>query len=375
MKIPFNKPVLWGSELRYIADAVRRGQLSGDGYYTGQCQAILRRTVRAEEVLLTSSCTHALELAFLLLDIRPGDEVIVPSFTFPSTSNAFVLRGARPVFIDIRPDTLNMNEQLLESLVTSRTRAIVPVHYAGVPCQMDVIERVAHKHNLAVVEDAAQALGASFRGRPAGGMGVLNALSFHETKNCQCGEGGALLIQDPRYRKRAEILRQKGTNRAQYFRGEVDKYSWVDIGSSYVPSELQAAYLYSQLEHLKQIKAVRQRLYDRYFDALEPFEHQGKLRRPYIPPDCNSSHHAFYILLNSERERDRVIQGLQKKNIHAVFHYFPLHASTMGKQFGYRSGACPVSEIVSRRLVRLPLYNSMTVHEQRYVLETLGKLL
>ena len=375
MKVSYNKPSLVGRELEYIKDALSRKHLSGDGYYTNQCSEILEKTLGVPKVLLTPSCTHALELAFLLIDIKPGDRVILPSFTFPSTANAFVLRGAVPTFVDIRPDTLNIDERLVEGRITSKTRVLSPVHYAGVPCQMDVLMRIAKKHRLIVVEDAAQALGAAFRGKPAGSFGHLNGFSFHETKNVMCGEGGALALNDPRYIKRGEILRQKGTNRAQFYRGEVNKYSWVDVGSSLVPSELQAAFLFAQLERRDLIRKRRQRLYERYFEELSPFQEKGKIQLPVIPGDCASSYHIFHVLFESERERDRVMEGLRRKGILAVFHYFPLHLSAMGRRFGYRRGACPVSEDVSKRLLRLPLYNSMTPKEQSFVISSLTALL
>ena len=315
MKIPLNRPSLAGRELEYIKDALRRGQISGDGYYTRECSTILERRLKAPRVLLTPSCTHALELAFILADFKKGQEVICPSFTFPSTANAFVLRGLKPRFIDIRPDTLNMDESLLERVITPKTVAISPVHYAGIPCQMDVIMRVARKHHLLVIEDAAQALGAQFRGRPVGTFGALNAFSFHETKNCTCGEGGALVIRDPRYILRAEIVRQKGTNRDQFFRGEVDKYSWVDVGSSYVPSELQTAYLLAQLQNLDSITAKRRHLHDVYTEAFASEEQKGRLRLPRIPGDCVSAYHIFYLILENAKESERLRKGLRKKGI------------------------------------------------------------
>jgi len=375
MKIPLNRPSLAGRELEYIKDAVRHGQISGDGYYTQRCSSILEKRLKAPRVLLTPSCTHALELAFLLADVKKGQEVICPSFTFPSTANAFVLRGLKPRFIDIRSDTLNMDESLLESAITPKTVAISPVHYAGVPCQMDVILRVARKHHLLVIEDAAQALGATFRGRPVGTFGALNAFSFHETKNCMCGEGGALVICDPRYVLRAEIMRQKGTNREQFFRGEVDKYSWVDMGSSYVPSELQTAYLLAQLQNLDSITAKRRNLHNIYKEAFADLEQKGRLRLPRIPDDCVSAYHLFYLILENAKELERVRKGLMKKGILAAFHYFPLHLSVMGRRFGYRKGDFPLSESISERLLRIPFYTSMTVREQQTVIRAIRELL
>ncbi len=373
-RIPLNRPALVGSELRYIGDALRRGQISGDGFYTRRCSAYLEHLLGARRVLLTPSCTHALELAFLLLPTEPGQEVLCPSFTFPSTANAFVLRGLKPRFIDIRPDTLNMDERLVEASITRRTAAITPVHYAGVPCQMDVIMNVARKHHLTVVEDAAQALGARFRKRPAGTFGALNAFSFHETKNCMCGEGGALVIMESRYTRRAEIIRQKGTNREAFYRGETDKYSWVDRGSSYVPSELQTAYLMAQLEKLEAITRRRRHLYESYHEALTPLEARGLLQLPIIPKDCESSYHLFHVLFETGHERQRVMSAMQRKGIYATFHFLPLHLSAMGRCFGYRKGDFPVTESASDRLLRLPLYNSMTPSEQDQVIRALKTL-
>jgi dTDP-4-amino-4,6-dideoxygalactose transaminase len=367
IRIPLNRPSLAGRELAYIRDAVRRGQISGDGYYTRQASAWLEQYLGLPKILLTPSCTHALEMAFLLLSSRPGQEVICPSFTFPSTANAFVLRGLKPRFIDVRPDTLNLDETLLESRVSSATIAVIPVHYAGVPCEMDVIMEVARKKHLWVVEDAAQALGARFREKPAGTFGELNAFSFHETKNCICGEGGALAIRDAHYIKRAEIIRQKGTNREQFFRGEVDKYSWVDVGSSHVPSELQTAFLLAQLEKLEDIGRRRKRIHKTYERELALLEANGALRLPRFPSHCVPSYHLFYILLENLRQRNRVLEGLRRQGILATFHYFPLHLSAMGKRFGYRRGQFPVSERASERLVRLPMYNAMSVSEQARV--------
>jgi len=313
-------------------------------------------------------------LAYLLLPTEPEQEVLCPSFTFPSTVNAFVIRGLKPRFIDIRADTLNLNERLLEASITRRTVAITPVHYAGVPCQMDMIMRVARKHHLAVIEDAAQALGARFRGRLAGTFGALNAFSFHETKNCMCGEGGALAITNTRYTLRAEIIRQKGTNREAFYRGQVDKYSWVDWGSSYVPSELQTAFLLAQLEKLAPITRRRRQLYEGYRAALAPLEARGVLALPIIPEECESSYHLFHVLLETERERRRVMTGLERKGIYATFHFLPLHVSAMGRRFGYRKGDFPVTENASARLLRFPLFNSMTDSEQDRVVRTLQSL-
>ena len=375
MKIPFNKPSLAGEELSFIRDAVRRGHLSGDGHYSDLCSRWLRGRVGGKAVLMTSSCTHALELAYLALGIRPGDEVVIPSFTFPSTANAFVLRGGVPRFVDIRPDTLNMDERLLDAACGRRTRAISPVHYAGVPCEMDEILRVARRRRLWVVEDAAQALGASYKGKPAGSFGDLNAFSFHETKNSSCGEGGALAVRSGLSAARAKIIRQKGTNRDQFLNGQVDKYSWVDVGSSYLMSDLQAAYLYAQLRRSGAVREARRKIYARYARALEPYARQGRLRLPSIPADVRSSYHLFHVVFETAEERARVAEGLRRLNILAVTHYFPLHLSRMGRRYGYRSGDLPATESVAPRLLRLPLYNAMGTAEQDRVVAALHSLL
>ncbi|MCB4756457.1 MAG: dTDP-4-amino-4,6-dideoxygalactose transaminase [Elusimicrobia bacterium] len=375
MKIPFNKPSLVGREFKYIKHALLHGQLSGDGVFTRKCSAHLEHILNVPRVLMTPSCTHALELAYAVIDLQPDDEVILPSFTFPSTANAFVLRRARPRFVDIRRDTLNIDDRLIEGYITSQTRAISPVHYAGVPCQMDVIMTQAKKHRLVVVEDAAQALGARFNGQAAGAIGHMGAFSFHETKNVICGEGGALALKDPLHIQRAEIIRQKGTNRAAFYRGEVDKYSWVESGSSHVPSELQTAFLYAQLHHLGRILKKRKRIFLNYYEALLPLQKQGKCQLPYVPQDCVSAYHIFYLLMNSMKERDRVIAKFKERGIHAVFHFFPLHLSKMGERYGYRSGQFPVTENVSRCLVRLPFYNTLTEPEQAHVIRNLKRVL
>lgn len=362
-----------GNELDYIADAVRSGQISGDARYTRKCHALLEESLGILKALLTTSCTHALEMAALLLDIAPGDEVIVPSFTFVSTVNAFVLRGAKPVFIDIRPDTLNLDETLLERLITPKTRAVVPVHYAGVGCEMDAIMEIATRHKLAVVEDNAHGLFGSYRGRPLGTFGALATQSFHETKNFTCGEGGALLINDPALVERAEIIREKGTNRSRFFRGMVDKYTWVDIGSSYLLSDVLAAYLYAQLEARDEIQRRRGRIWERYCDALSEWAAEHEVRLPFVPEYCRQPYHMFYILLPSLAVRQRLISHLRAAGILAVFHYLPLHLSDMGRRFGGQAGDCPVTEDISDRLLRLPLYNDLTEAEQTRVIETILK--
>jgi dTDP-4-amino-4,6-dideoxygalactose transaminase len=359
-RIPFNRPGLAGDELRYVADAITRGHSSGDGSYTGKCHAMLREILAARKVLLTTSCTHALEMAAILLDIQPGDEVIVPSFTFVSTVNAFVLRGATPVFCDIRPDTLNLDESLLESLITPRTRAIVPVHYAGVACEMDAILAIAGRYGIAVVEDNAHGLFGRYKGRPLGSFGRLATQSFHETKNIICGEGGALVINDPALEERAEILREKGTNRSRFFRGQVDKYTWVDIGSSYLPSDILAAFLFAQLEQHHRIQAERERIWRRYDESLRGWAREVGVQTPYVPPQCEQPFHMYYLLLPSLESRTELIDFLKARGILSVFHYLPLHLSDMGRRFGGREGQCPVTESVSDRLLRLPFFNGLT---------------
>jgi dTDP-4-amino-4,6-dideoxygalactose transaminase len=363
-RIPFNKPCLTGSEMLYVANAIILGHSAGDGSYSRACHTFLERELGVAKALLTTSCTHALELAALLLEIQPGDEVIVPSFTFVSTINAFVLRGAQPVFADIRPDTLNINERFLEPLITRRTRAIVPVHYAGVGCEMDTILDVAGRHGVAVVEDNAHGLFARYQGQPLGTFGALATQSFHETKNITCGEGGALLINDANYITRAEILRDKGTNRKQFLRGEVDKYTWVEVGSSYPPSDILAAFLLAQLEKRDEILSRRAAVWNFYDRHLAGWAETQGVRRPIIPDYCEQSYHMYYLLMPSLEARQRLIERLAQDGILAVFHYTPLHTSAMGQRFGGRLGQCPVTEYVSDRLLRLPFYNSITTDEQ-----------
>ena len=370
-KIPFNKACFQGKELVYIARAIDNGHIMGDGPFTKQCQKYLEEALGVPKVLLTTSCTHALEMAALLLDIRPGDEVIVPSFTFVSTVNAFVLRGARPVFIDVRPDTLNLDENLLEALVTPRTKAILPVHYAGVGCEMDAIMAVAEKHGLAVVEDNAHGLFGKYRGKPLGAFGRLATQSFHETKNFTCGEGGALVIGDPSLAERAEIIREKGTNRSRFFRGQVDKYTWVDLGSSYVPTDMIAAFLYAQLEARERIQSKRQRIWEFYFEKLNGWAKGVNATLPTVPGHCEQAYHMFYLLLPSLEQRQALIAHLKGRGIGAVFHYLPLHLSRMGQSFGGGEGGCPVTEDVSDRLVRLPFYYELDKDEQGRVVEAI----
>ncbi|HHL39690.1 MAG TPA: dTDP-4-amino-4,6-dideoxygalactose transaminase [Deltaproteobacteria bacterium] len=367
MRIPFNKPFIVGKELYYIAQSVASGHIAGDGVFTRKCGELLEGRLGAARVLLTPSCTAALEMAAMLIDAGPGDEVIMPSYTFVSTANAFHLRGARPVFADIRPDTLNIDPALVEEAVTERTKAVVAVHYAGVGCDMDAITETASARGLHVIEDAAQALGASYRGRPLGTIGALGALSFHETKNFICGEGGALVINDGRFVERAEILREKGTDRSRFFRGEVDRYTWVDIGSSYLPSDLQAAFLYAQLENMDAITTRRGAIYRFYEQELSVLEAKGLARLPRLPAECAPNHHLFYLIVEDETTRDGLIAHLKSRGILAVFHYVPLHLSKVGRRLGYREGMLPVTEDLSRRLVRLPFFYSITEAEQAEV--------
>lgn len=367
--IPFNRPYVTGHEVGYMGDAVARGHISGDGFYTASCTKLLTGLTGAAGSLLTTSCTHALEMAALLLDIAPGDEVILPSFTFVSTVNAFVLRGAKPVFVDIRRDTLNLDESLLEAAVTPRTKAIVVVHYAGVACEMDTICEIASRHGIAVVEDAAHALGATYKGRTLGSIGQLATLSFHETKNLQCGEGGALLVNDPSMTLRAEILREKGTNRSQFFRGQVDKYTWVDVGSSYLPSDLLAAFLFAQLESFDDIQRMRMHIWNRYACELAPWAEAHGYVLPHVPEHCGHPAHLFYVLLRDLEERQAFIQHLHAHDVKAVFHYVPLHNSPHGRVLAGDGVHCPVTEEVSDRLVRLPLFAGLSDDEQSRVIE------
>jgi len=368
-RIPFNRPCLTGKELLYVAQSILNGHCAGDGPFTVRCSEILERELGVCRALLTTSGTHALEMCALLLDIQPGDEVIVPSFTFVSTANAFVLRGARPVFCDIRPDTLNLDERLLPSLLSPRTRAIVPVHYAGVACEMDQIMSIASRTGVPVVEDNAHGLFARYRGRYLGTFGCLSALSFHETKNIICGEGGALLVNDPSLVERAEYLRQKGTNRQRFLQGQVDKYTWVDLGSSYVLSDILAAFLCAQLEQRDWIQTVRKRIWDAYYEGLHDWAKENGVRLPAVPADCEQSYHMFYLLLPTRAARDALIAHLKTRGMLAVFHYVPLHLSEMGQRWGGRPGQCPVAEQVSERLLRLPFYNDLTPANQAEIIE------
>ena len=358
-RVDFNKPTFLGNELAYIQEAIANRHISGDGPFTRKAQDLLQTTLGVPRVLLTTSCTHALEMAAFLLDIQPGDEVIIPSFTFVSTVNAFVIRGARPVFADIRPDTLNLDETRLEGLITPRTRAIVPVHYAGVACEMDAILALSARRGLWVVEDNAHGLFGKYKGRWLGTFGSLATQSFHETKNITCGEGGALLINDPTLVERAEIVREKGTNRSRFFRGQVDKYTWVDLGSSYVLSDMLAAFLYAQLEVRDTIQAARRRLWQTYQAALAGWAARQGVGTPQVPAECEQAYHMYYLIMPSLEARTRFIAALKERGILSVFHYLPLHLSEMGRKFGGQPGDCPVTEDLSDRLVRLPFYTSM----------------
>jgi dTDP-4-amino-4,6-dideoxygalactose transaminase len=370
-RIPFNRPTLVGRELEVVAEAAASRHISGDGPFGRRCEAILEESVGVPRALMTTSCTHSLELAALLLRVGPGDEVIIPSFTFVSTASAFALRGARIVFADVHPTTLNIDERQLEALVTDRTRAIVAVHYAGIGCELEPILDLAQSRGIAVVEDNAHGLFGAYRGRALGTFGVVAAQSFHETKNFTCGEGGALLLNDSALVDRAEVLREKGTNRKAFFRGEVDKYTWVDLGSSYVLSELQAAFLAAQLEQRETIQHARRRIWNRYHDGLADWAGETGTRLPFIPDHCDQPYHMYYLLLPSLEARTALIEHLKRKSILAVFHYLPLHLSRIGQRFGGRRGQCPVTEDVSDRLLRLPFYTNLHVNDQEEVIEAL----
>ena len=370
-QIPFNRPYMTGVEIEYIQDAKQRNMLAGDGWFTKQCHQWLESNIESKRALLTHSCTAALEMAALLVDIQPGDEVIMPSYTFVSTANAFVLRGGVPVFVDIRPDTMNIDEKNIEPAITNRTRAIVPVHYAGVACEMDTIMAIARQRSLKVIEDAAQGMMARYKGRPLGGIGDLGAFSFHETKNIISGEGGALLANREEYAVEAEIIRDKGTDRSRFFRGEVDKYTWQSVGSSYLPGELIAAFLWAQLEQAERITEQRHQIWQKYYQLTESLEIDGLLRRPHIPLGCEHNAHMFYVLLNKEVDRNNVLQEMRRNDVHAIFHYVPLHSSPAGRRYGRAHGELGFTDILSERIVRLPLWIGIQESDQERVVETL----
>lgn len=357
--IPFNRPRLVGSEHKYIDDALASGKLSGNGVFAQRCATWLEQRTGADRALITPSCTAALEMTALLAELQPGDEVIVPDFTFVSTANAFATQGAVPVFVDVDPRTLNIDPAAIEAALTPRTRAIVVVHYAGVACAMERVLEIGARHDLVVIEDAAHALEATYHGRPLGSFGHLATLSFHETKNVQCGEGGALLVNSPNLVGRAEIVQEKGTNRSRFFRGEVDKYTWLDLGSSYLLSEVATAFLWAQLEATEAITLERRAIWQHYYESLAPLEEQGLARRPVVPGACRHSGHLFYLLMETQELRDRMIDGLRDHGTHAVFHYLPLHTSPGGRRFGRLGGPVPVTDDVSGRLLRLPLWSGM----------------
>ena len=374
-RVPFNRPFMTGKELHYIEEAKFGNMLAGDGPFTKKCHEWLERTSGCKKALLTHSCTAALEMAALLLDIKPGDEVIMPSYTFVSTANAFVLRGGVPVFVDIREDTLNLDERLIEGAITPRTRAIVPVHYAGVACDMDAIMAIAKRYSLKVVEDAAQGVMASYKGRMLGSIGDLGAYSFHETKNVISGEGGALLVNDPALTTRAEIIREKGTDRSRFFRGEVNKYTWQEVGSSFLPGELIAAFLWAQLEEAQSITNKRLAIWQRYHELLTPFEQKGLLRRPIVSADCHHNAHMYYVLLAAEIDRQKVLSKLKKNDIYSVFHYVPLHSSPGGERYGRTHGKLEVTTRQSKRLIRLPLWVGLSTEQQSHIIDMMWKAL
>jgi dTDP-4-amino-4,6-dideoxygalactose transaminase len=371
MSISFNRPTFVGKESEYMQQALQNDHISGDGPFTKKTHALLEQALGVPKVLLTTSCTHALEMSALLLDLKDGDEVIVPSFTFVSSINAFVLRGAKPVFADVRPDTLNLNETRLEALITPKTRAIVVVHYAGVACEMDTIMEIANRHNIPVIEDNAHGLFGKYKGKYLGTFGVMATQSFHETKNFTSGEGGALVINDPKYIEDAEILREKGTNRSRFFRGQVDKYTWVNVGSSYLPSDMLAAFLLAQLEEREQIQSRRQKIWETYYKELSDWAEENHVQMPFVPAHCEQTYHMFYILFPNLEKRQAAIAYLKAQGIQAVFHYLPLHLSPMGEKYGGKPGDCEVTEHVSDQLLRLPFYTSMTEEEQMRVVNAL----
>lgn len=371
--IDFNRPAFVGSELEYIQDAIHRGMLCGDGIYTKKCSQWMEKEFDVSRVMLTTSCTHALEMAAFLCDIRPGDEVIMPSYTFVSTADAFVLRGAKIVFVDIRPDTMNLDEKLIEQAITPKTKVIVPVHYAGVACEMDTIMDIAHRHGLKVVEDAAQGVDACYKGKALGTIGDFGCYSFHETKNFTMGEGGALLFQKEEYLEKAEILREKGTDRSKFFRGQVDKYRWMDYGSSYLPSELNAAYLYAQLEAKDKIQKKRMEIYEYYHRNLADLAAEGKVEQPYVPQDCEHNAHMYYLKVKDMKVRTRLLAYLRENGICSVFHYVPLHSAPAGQKFGRFAGEDVYTTKESERLLRLPMFYNLDMEDVKRIVDVIHK--
>jgi dTDP-4-amino-4,6-dideoxygalactose transaminase len=371
--IPFNIPPYLGTELATIQQCLQNHKLCGDGQFTKECHRWFEERTGTQKSLLTTSCTHALEMSAILADIKSGDEVIMPSYTFVSTANAFVLRGAKIVFVDIRPDTMNIDEKLIEPAITNKTKAIVPVHYAGVSCEMDTILAIAREHNLLVIEDAAQGVGAKYKGNTLGTIGSMGCYSFHETKNISCGEGGSLLIQDEKLTERAEIIREKGTNRSKFWRGQVDKYTWVDIGSSYLPSELNAAYLYAQLCDIDKINSDRLNTWKRYYEGLKPLAEKGRIELPFIPESCEHNAHMFYIKVRDIDERSNLISYLKERDISSAFHYIPLHSSPAGRRFGCFYGNDSWTTKESERLLRLPMYYGLTEGDCECVIEAINE--
>lgn len=374
-KIPFNKPFIIGKELNYITQSVLSGHIAGDGVFTKKCHSLLEKKFNAEKVLLTNSCTGALEMAAILCGVKPGDEVILPSFTFVSTANAFYQQGAKPVFVDIWPDTLNIDETKIEEAVTEKTKVIVPVHYGGNSCEMDTIMGIARKKNLFVVEDAAQGVNSKYKEKYLGTIGDIGVFSFHETKNYICGEGGAIVLNNEKFIERAEIIREKGTNRTKFSRGEVDKYTWLDVGSSYLPSDLLAAFLYAQLEAMDEIDKRRREIFDYYHRTLMPLANEGLLKLPTIPAEAQTNNHLFYIILEDEKTRNALMKHLKSNEIAAVFHYLPLHLSPVGQSMGYKEGQFPVTESISTRLLRLPFFYDLKQEEQAEVVKCINNFL
>lgn len=375
MVIDFNRPFYTGNEMEYMKKAMETNKISGDGIYTKKVNKYIQDEFGAKKALLVTSGSSALDMAALLIDLKPGDEVIMPSYTFVSTANAVALRGAKVVFADVDKKTMNIDPQDIEKKITSKTKAIFPVHYAGVACDMDKIMKIARKYNLKVVEDAAQAVDSKYKNKYLGTIGDIGCYSFHETKNVVCGEGGALLINDPKLFERAEIIREKGTNRSKFYRGEVDKYSWVDIGSSYLPSDILAAFLYAQFEKKDLIKSLRAKIFNYYYDNLKPLQEKGLIQLPFVPEDCDINYHMFYIILETEEKRNYVMRELKKLGIQAVFHYVPLHTSEVGLKIGCKKGDLPITEEYSARLLRLPMFADLTQNEQKYIIDKLKKLL